>query len=296
MSIIRDTRFTFRSGNMVNRLIIVNVAVFLLMLLMQLVFSAGKSTYFEDHIIDWFAMPYDWHQLIYRPHTILTNIFTHISPWHVLFNMLGLYWFGSIFGDLAGDRRVLPLYIYSGIVGSLVSLGLYYAVPHWFPGAGVLLGASGAVLAMLFAAATLAPDYKIFLFFIGPVSIKYIAFFYAVIDLFGMAGALNAGGHAAHIGGALFGWLFVYQLRRGRDWSRGMNKFFNYFKQRPAEKPSKVRVAYRRTGATVTNEFNSLSPSERQRRIDEILDKISKSGYDSLNKEEKEILFKASKD
>lgn len=296
MSIIRDAKYMFRFGNMVNRLIIINVVVFLVMLLLKIIGGAGQVWGPFNFTFHWLAMPYNWHEIIYRPHTVFTNIFLHTEPFHLLWNMVGLYWFGIILGDLAGDRRVLPLYIYSGIFGSLLSFAACYALPHLFAGAGTLNGASGAVMAMLFAGATLSPDYKLNLLLLGRVSLKYIAFFYAVIDLFAFAGAVNAGGQVAHIGGALFGWFFVFQLRRGRDLGRGLNRFIDFFKAQPKKAQSPVRVTYRRQNANIQADFQSLSPSERQRRIDDILDKISKSGYNSLTKEEKEILFKASKD
>lgn len=295
MSIINDARHTFRFGNMVNRLILVNVVVFLAIMVLLIVARITQNIAIFELPVEWLAMPYDWYQLLIHPYTLITNIFLHAEPMHLFWNMIGFYWFGTIFGDLAGDRRVLPLYIYAGVFGALLSLGAYYALPHLFVGAKTLNGASGAVMAMLFASATLSPDYKIGLFFIGRVSIKYIAFFYAVIDLVGMSGPINAGGHVAHIGGALMGFFFVYQLRNGRDWSAGFNRMIDALKAPKAKQPGKVKVSYRRQG-TVTSEFNSMSKSERQRKIDDILDKISKSGYDSLNKEEKEILFKASKD
>lgn len=297
MSIIRDARQTFRFGNMVNRLILVNVGVFLVMLLLYVIFRASKNDDYIEVIVSWFAMPYNWRELLIHPYTLITNIFFHIEPMHILWNMLGLYWFGTIFGDFAGDKRVLPLYLYSGIFGALLSFAAFYAFPHLFVGSVGLYGASGAVMAMLFAAATLSPDYKLHLLLIGPVSLKYIALFYAIIDLFGFAGALNSGGHVAHIGGALFGWFFVFQLRRGRDLGSGLNYLIDRVRYTPPKEKSKVRVTYRRQqfGGNA-NDIQSMSPTERQRRVDEILDKISKSGYDSLTKDEKEILFKASKD
>lgn len=296
MSIIRDAKHMFRFGNMVTKLILVNVAVFLVVLVFIIISAVTRSNFLLSYTSEWFAMPYDWYKLLTHPYTLITNIFLHMEPMHLFWNMIGLYWFGTIFGDLAGDRRVLPLYLYSGIAGSILSLGGYYALQHLFPGAQTLNGASGAVMAMLFAAATLSPDYKVVLFLIGRVSIKYIAFFYAVIDLVGMSGPINAGGHIAHIGGALFGWLYVVQLRRGRDLGAGFNRFIDKLKAPKRKEPTKVRVAYRREHVNPSVEFNQMSASERQRRIDEILDKISKSGYESLSKEEKDILFKASKD
>jgi len=188
------------------------------------------------------------------------------------------------------------LYLYAGIFGSLFSLGAFYAFPEFLRGSGTLHGASGAVMAMMFAAATLSPDYKLNLLLFGRVSIKYVVFVYAIVDLFAMAGDLNAGGHFAHIGGALFGWFFVFMLRRSTDLSVGFNNIVDKLSYRRPQPQQKVRVTYRRQFGAPDNDIQSMSPSEKQRRIDEILDKISKSGYESLTKEEKEILFKASKD
>lgn len=297
MSIIRDAKNTFRFGNMVNRLILVNVGVFLGILILLLISRASNNgLMYVDAARRLLAMPYNWFDLLIHPYTLLTNIFLHIEPMHLLWNMLALYWFGTIFGDLAGDRRVLPLYLYAGIFGSLVSLGAFYAFPEFLKGSVTLHGASGAVMAMMFASATLSPDYKLNLLLFGRVSIKYVVFVYAIIDLFAMAGDFNAGGHFAHIGGALFGWFFVLMLRRGTDLSAGFNSLVDKLTYRRPQPQQKVRVTYRRQFGAPDNDIQSMSPTERQRRVDEILDKISKSGYDSLTKEEKEILFKASKD
>lgn len=296
MSIIKDAKHTFRFGNMINRLILVNVVVFLLFIVLYIISNVTEDKVILETAYDWLGMPYNLHELLLKPWTLITNLFVHADPQHILWNMLFLFWFGSIFGDLAGDRRVLPLYLYAGIFGSVLSLGVRYAMPNTFVGAEMLIGASGAVNAMLFAATTLSPDYKVRMLFIGNISIKYVALFYAVVDLAGMSGPINAGGHAAHVGGALFGWFYVTMLRRGFDMSAGFNRAIDSIKNFFDNKPQpKVRVTYRRPN-TSNADFNALSRNERQRRVDEILDKISKSGYDSLTKEEKEILFKASKD
>ncbi|UPT65365.1 MAG: rhomboid family intramembrane serine protease [Sphingobacteriales bacterium JAD_PAG50586_3] len=236
-----------------------------------------------------------WQELLTHPYTLITHFFLHADPFHLLFNMLAMYWFGNILSDIGGSRRVWPAYVYGALTGAIFSFASYYLLPQLWPGqASYMLGASAGVMAILLAAATLAPDYKLYMLFFGAVSIKYIALAYVVLDLFFLTGT-NTGGHLAHIGGALFGWFYIFQLRRGFDMSAGFNrvldKIKNFFDNKPRQK---ARVTYRRP--TASSDFGALSKTERQRRIDDILDKISKSGYDSLSKEEKEILFKASKD
>lgn len=300
MSIIRDAKIGFQSGNTVLQLIIVNAVVFLAVLAVHLVLliALGSAAYRGPYneFLSWFGMPYAWQDLIVQPYTLITHFFLHADFFHLLFNMITLFWFGTILSDLAGARRIWPIYIYGAITGAIFSFASYYALPQvWPASASYMLGASAGVMAILLAAATLAPDYKLNMLFIGPVSIKYIALVYIVIDIFFLASS-NTGGHFAHLGGALFGWFFIFQLRRGFDMASGFNraadKLKSYFNNKP--QPA-VRVTYRKPANKVVD-FAALSSKERQRRIDEILDKISKSGYDSLTKEEKEILFKASKD
>lgn len=300
MSIIKDAKISFRSGNTIVQLIVINVVVFLAVLAVRLTLLAahGRVAYAApfNEFISWFAMPYDWYQLATHPYTLITHFFLHADPFHLLFNMLAMYWFGIILSDLGGARRIWPVYIYGALTGAIFSFASWYLLPNLYEvRPDYMLGASAGVMAILLAAATLAPDYKLYLLFFGPVSIKYIAFAYVVLDLAFLSSS-NTGGHLAHIGGALFGWFYIYQLRRGFDMSIGFNKAVDRVKNFFDNKPQpKVRVTYRRPN-NLNSDFNSLSSTERQRRIDEILDKISKSGYDSLSKEEKEILFKASKD
>jgi membrane associated rhomboid family serine protease len=299
MSIIKDAKISFRSGNTVVQLIVINVVVFLAVLAVRLTLLAahGRVAYAApfNEFISWFAMPYNWYELVTHPYTLVTHFFLHADPFHLLFNMLAMYWFGIILSDLGGARRVWPAYIYGALTGAVFSFASWYLLPNLYEiRPDYMLGASAGVMAILLAAATLAPDYKLHLLFFGAVSIKYIAFAYVVLDLAFLSSS-NTGGHLAHIGGALFGWFYITMLRRGFDLSAAFNRALDGIKNFFDNKPQpKVRVTYRRPNANT--DFNALSNSERQRRIDEILDKISKSGYDSLSKEEKEILFKASKD
>jgi hypothetical protein len=215
-------------------------------------------------------------------------MFLHAGIFHILFNMLWLYWMGQIFEEYLGNKRTIGLYLLGGLAGAFLFVLFYNIFPLFTQQPGLVegsttVGASAAVMAVVIATATLLPDYTIFLMFIGPVRLKWIALFIVILDFLGIAG-LNAGGEISHLGGALFGFVYIKQLQRGNDWVGVFTKIFDRFKPK-----SKLTV-------TSKNNAKNSSNKPRQDEIDRILDKISQSGYDSLNKQEKEILFRASKD
>jgi len=199
--------------------------------------------------------------------------------------MLWLYWMGQIFEEYLGNKRTIGVYLLGGLTGGFLFVLFYNIFPFFTQQPGLVegsttVGASAAVMAIIMATATLLPDYAISLMIIGPVKLKWIALFIVILDFLGITG-LNAGGEISHLGGALFGFVYVKQLQRGHDW---VGFFTNLFKRR-----TKLKVASKNTSKNA----GSTPPQEE---IDRILDKISQSGYDSLNKQEKEILFRASKD
>lgn len=307
MSFLNDAKYSFRSGNVTNQLIVVNVAIFLVVLLPLMVLQFISNIDVYTTVLNFLGVPYSFGDLLYKPFTFITYMFVHDGPFHLLFNMLVLYWFGMILTDLIGQRRILPVYLLGGIAAAIFSLAVSHSIALTGNSAAqwsYVVGASGAVMAIMFAAATLAPNYKVGLLFFGPVAIKYIALFYLVIDLFFLAD--NTGGRLAHIGGAIFGALYIVSLRRGVDLGKPITQFFDWVKNLGTPKPKMQANRQKQTVNTYTQanstntrrtvDFTNLSPSERQQRIDSILDKISRSGYDSLTKEEKDILFKASKD
>jgi hypothetical protein len=209
-------------------------------------------------------------------------MFMHAGFFHILFNMLWLYWLGQIFEEYLGNKRTIGLYILGGLSGALFYLLAYNFLPA-FAGAAygsTVVGASASVMAIIIATATLLPDYSISLMFIGPVKLKWIAIIYVIVDFISIVGP-NAGGEVAHIGGALFGFIYIKQLQRGNDWIGAIR---GIFKSR-----TKLKVASK-------NSDRNSNSKPRQEEIDRILDKISQTGYESLNKQEKEILFRASKD
>jgi membrane associated rhomboid family serine protease len=277
-----------RSGSRINLLIGINVIVFLVInvsaVLVRLI--AGFDTDpIGDFANEYLLLPADLPKLLYRFWTPFTYMFMHAGVFHILFNMLWLYWMGQIFEEYLGNKRTVGLYILGGLAGGLLFVASYNLIPAFTSvnaaAGAVVVGASASVMAVIIATATLLPDYTISMMFIGPVKLKWIALFYIVIDFLGTAGP-NAGGEIAHLGGALFGFVYIKQLQKGHDWIGGINKLF---KPRPA-----MKVVNR----TQTQNYRKPSGQPHQDEIDRILDKISSQGYDSLNKQEKETLFRAS--
>ncbi len=291
--------------NMVSQIIIINVAVFLavnLVIFFLWAFYSQTPEYetLKSTFIHWFAVPASLGTLIFQPWTIVTHLFLHEDFWHILFNMLWLYWFGNILREYLGNHKILPVYILGGFAGAVLYILSYNTLPVFrevMP-FSYALGASAGVLAVVVGTATLLPNHAINLIFFGPVKLKYIALISVIIDLISIPKG-NAGGHIAHLGGALFGFVFIRQLQRGQDWSVGFNRLMDkiidaltailgFFK-----KDRKPKVVYRQRGKP--RKSAKTKPSN-QDKIDEILDKISKSGYDSLSSDEKELLFRASKE
>jgi membrane associated rhomboid family serine protease len=276
------------SGSRVMLLVWINVIVFLVMYVPATI-EHLFSGFDHDSIIlseanEYLALPSYLPKLLHRPWTPFTYMFIHAGIFHILFNMLWLYWMGQIFEEYLGNKRTIGLYILGGLAGALFFVASYNIFPYFSHSNLVVLstdvGASAAIMAIIVATATLLPDYTIYLFIIGPVRLKWLALFFVVIDFLSISG-LNAGGEISHLGGALFGFIYIKQLQRGND----MAGFFtNLFRKRPS-----LKVASK-------NSSRSAGVKPRQEEVDRILDKISQLGYDSLSKQEKGILFRASKD
>jgi membrane associated rhomboid family serine protease len=294
-SIVDEIKFNFNKGDQVLRLIIINVGLFVIIGLLGLIDSLFKL----DGILSfkhYFSLPSSPGWYLRKPWTIVTYMFIHHDFFHLLGNMLMLYFGGRIFADFLGHRRVLPLYLAGGIIGALLYMLLFNTIPL-FADAGFnaqLMGSSAAVLAIFFAAATYLPDYEVGLILIGSVRLKYIALVIFLIDLLSIDQS-NPGGHIAHIGGALLGIAFAKGLRKGYDFTHSFNKLISKIEALLSRnKTSANRVVFRQNPRS-SSQANPKSTS-KQEIIDAILDKISKSGYDSLTKEEKETIFKLSKD
>jgi len=272
-----------RSGSKLNLLIGINIIVFLLLnvtdVIAKFLFNTTAIAYFSN---EYLSLPAYLPKLLTHFWTPVTYMFMHDGIWHILFNMLWFYWFGQIFEEFLGKKRILGLYFMGGLAGAFLFVFSYNVFPfftHVNAAAGsTLVGASASVMAIMVATATLLPDYTLPLILIGPVKLKWLVLFFIVIDFLGITG-LNAGGEISHLGGALIGFVYIRQLQKGHDW---IGSIVNAFSPKP-----KLKV--------VSNNTSRKSYDlPRQEEVDLILDKISKSGYDSLSKQEKEILFRAS--
>ena len=279
------------------QLIIINVVIYLaLLVLYMLSLIPGVDTVFEV-IYRQFTIPSQLSDFFTRPWTLITYMFSHsmLDIFHILFNMLVLYWFGRLFVEYLGSDKLIAVYILGGITGAIFFLLIYNTMP--VVGNAEMVGASGAIYAIVVATAVLLPNYTFYLLFFGPVKIKYIAIFYVVLSALYVRQGVNLGGNIAHLGGALMGFIYMKQLQAGIDWGSWITVTIDWFKDLFRSKP-KVRVTYRSeepARKSTQRAKKSSAPVTSQDEIDAILDKISDGGYESLTKEEKEKLFNASK-
>ncbi|HPM13638.1 MAG TPA: rhomboid family intramembrane serine protease [Bacteroidales bacterium] len=294
MTIWHDIQREFREGNNLIKIIFLNIAVFLVLNILQ-VFSwiitgqqeSGIYSFIIENIQTYISLP----KLATKPWTLITYMFTHVDLLHILFNMLWLYWMGRIFIDMLNGKRFVAIYILGGLTGALFTIAAYYIIPHLseqVPAEIPMIGASASVLAIMAATATYFPNYIVQLIFIGPVRIKYIVLGLIILDIILIPG-INSGGHIAHLGGALFGYLWASNIKKGTDISKWFMNIMDSIST--WTKPRKnIKVTY-------TNSTQTAKPtnSVTQQEIDIILDKIAKNGYESLSAKEKEILFTMSK-
>jgi membrane associated rhomboid family serine protease len=300
-SLIDDVQREFRIGNMVTRLVIVNIAAFVVINLTKLGFTvagAGNVHPMYYEIRKWLTLSSDHWWDLTHPWVFLTAIFLHEGFFHLLWNMLALYWFGRIVGDLVGNHRILPVYLVTGFFAGLVFVGSAQFMPFGRTGEVYALGASGAVMGIVLAAATIAPDYRMHLLLLGEVRLKYIAAAMLFLDLIGVGGMANAGGHVAHLGGAFAGYLYVIGLRRGSDPGIGINRFFEWLGGLAGGERRKRRKGLRLVYRGELRESGRPGPAvfrADQERLDAILDKIKNRGIDSLSPEERSFLEDRSK-
>jgi membrane associated rhomboid family serine protease len=300
MSIIQDIRDTFsRRDNALNQLIVLNVLVFgVVVLLFAIAFLSNQTKGWYEVFMRQLQLSANLRVLAFHPWTILTYAFVHQSPFHILFNMLNLYYFGQIIREYLGDRRLISIYILGALAGALAFLLAYNLVPVLHQGAMTglpVIGASAAIIAVVVAAATLLPNYTFMLFLFGPVKIKWIAAALVFISVAAI-NQKNTGGEITHIGGALLGFVFIKMINLGRDMGRPVEVVLEWFGRVATHKPS-MRVTHRQPATTAArggNSKNAAAPVAGQDEIDLILDKISRSGYESLSKDEKQKLFRAS--
>lgn len=292
---IRDgIKESFRTGSDMTKLIYINIGVFIalkLLTVLGFLFGIPNLGYLA---LDYLAVPSDTTTFLTKPWTLLTYMFVHEGFMHLLFNMLWLFWFGRLFHEFLGRARLSAVYLLGGLTGA----GLFIIAYNIFPAfqvdrySAVAIGASASVMAIVFSVAFYNPSYKIYIFLVGPVKLIHIAIITIAIDILSLP-AGNAGGHIAHLGGALYGYLFAINYKKGKDISIFFFAVLDWVSGIFNRKPRmKVKYGEKKANSMDDREYNANKKGE-QDRINLILDKISKSGYESLTAEEKQILFKS---
>ncbi|MAN59368.1 MAG: rhomboid family intramembrane serine protease [Flavobacteriaceae bacterium] len=283
--------YQYRTANIVLKLIVINALIFLVVTLGAFLFGSTPAA-----VARWFVLPDSVGEILLQPWSLLTYSFLHFGFWHIFWNMLWLYWFGAFVLNLFSERRILTIYLLGALFGGLLYVLSYNLFPVFTEHRGYLLGASAAVRAIVIFVAAYTPQTEVRVFFFN-VKVWHIGLFVVLLDLIQMPTSGNAGGLLAHLGGAGFGYLYAVQLRKGNDigsWFErmieGVATFFKTKKQKP------FRKVHRTSKRSATASPKRESRNEQQKKVDAILDKIGKSGYDSLTKEEKDFLFKAGKD
>ena len=282
MSLINNIQQRFKYANIVEQLIYVNIAVFIIAFAVKA--FATLMQWDVDPFFDWFALPAAFENFFLKPWTIVTYGFLHGGFLHILFNLIVLFYFGNLFLDFFSKKDFLIYYFLGIIIGGLVYLVSYNYFPALKHTNAYLVGASAGIMAIVIGIATKIPNYAMHFRFIGAIKLWYIAVAFIVLDLIQMP--INTGGHLAHIGGALVGYLLTAYFSGSKSKSSIVSFFSNIFKK---QKP--LKTVYKKSKP----DMSYKNSDEHQQKIDKILDKISKSGYDALTKEEKDFLFSVGK-
>ncbi len=290
-----------QDGNAMVALFAINIIFFLLLMLIQVAYyyMQQSTAVYNAEIVQWFELPASLTRLSERPWTIITYMFsdTGLNIIRLISNMIWLWAFGYLLQQMAGNDKLIPIYIYGGLLGGIIFIAAHYIIPPLQPviNSAALLGANAGTLAVAMATNTLSPDHRFFTQIRNGIPIWVLMSVYILIDFAGIADK-GAAYSLSHLGGVLAGFLFVIFLRRGRDGSLWMNQFYTWLMNlfNPYKKPTKEKIK-----ETVFYNTGKRKPYEKttnitQQRVDEILDKISQKGYHFLTEEEKDILKKAS--
>lgn len=287
--------YKYKTANVLEKLIALNVIMFVLTYVFRALFFLMDIQ--TNFFIDWLVFPKDLSDFILKPWSIITYAFLHSGFLHILFNMIILYFGGQQFLTFYSGKKLLNYYVLGAIFGALIYMLSYNLFPA-FAGIGksYLIGASAAVMAVFIGIATKVPNMSVRLFLLGNIKLWWIAAFFVLMDIIQMPFD-NPGGHLAHLGGAFIGYFYTKQLDKGNDFGKWIEHliagFQQLFSQKPKRSKSKMKTVYKNKSYKKTSKKEK---DEKQKRVDDILDKISQSGYDSLTKEEKDFLFNAGKD
>jgi membrane associated rhomboid family serine protease len=288
----------FRSGSSLSILILINILVWMIISFIRvpLFLSRVPDQAVIDNVLDWLAIPANPATLLQHPWTVVTYMFLHVDFLHILFNLLWLFWFGKIFLEYLDGRKLTMVYLLGGIAGGLLYVLFFNIFPVFEEQRSVsfALGASAAVMAVVSAVSFYNPSHSVFFVFIGRLKIIYIFALLFILDFF-LIRSDNSGGHIAHIGGAIFGILYATFIRQGNNVGELKDSFRrkSYMRARPGG-ASRRKKADEGADRPLTDEEYNIVKAERKKKMDEILDKISRSGYESLTRAEKEFLFRES--
>lgn len=296
-------RYKLHTATIIEKLIAINVIAFVLFFLIKTIgFLFNLET---DFILQWLVFPKEPTEFLFKPWSVITYAFLHAGIWHILSNMLILYFSGIYFLNYFSAKKLLNFYFLGAIFGALVYMASYNLFPAFQDtGRSYLMGASAAVMAILVGIATHIPNMRVRLILLGSVKLWWIAAVLVVLDIVQIPMS-NPGGHLAHLGGAAFGYIYMKQLGKGNDIAKPFESFLDWIgglfsgSNRNKPRKSNLKTVHRRkssTGTSYSTTYSTKSKKEEQARIDAILDKISRSGYDSLSKQEKDFLFNAGKE
>jgi len=285
---IEEIKYQLSHGTMTNKLIIYNVFVFAIILVLNILNLTINQISLTEYF---FTLDTNLVGFIIKPWGIITSVFSHFEIWHLIFNMLFLYFSGQLFEQIFDKRRLWQTYIFGGISGGILEISAHYLFPSFQNSDQVVVGASGSIMAIFTALAFHSPNIRVNLFGIFPVKIYLIAIFFLLNDLIGIDNPSDNVAHFAHLGGAIFGLISIQSMHSSNNILSVLGSFFDRIKKMITS----VKSTKSGKAKFKTDEEYNLEKKRRQEKTDAILDKISKSGYESLTKEEKDFLFNQSK-
>jgi membrane associated rhomboid family serine protease len=293
MSVLEDLKLQYKIGDISIRLVFWNI---LLYIIPEVIFAVLKLFKININYLYFVSVSSNVTNLLWKPWSLISYSFFHSGIIHLVFNMLMLYYVGRLFITFFTQKQFLGVYLLGAIFSSVIFIISYAFLPALTPVDTQMIGASGAIMAILFATTSYQPFMDVRLFGIFKMKLWHIAFIIIFFDLIQLP-LENTGGHLAHIAGAIFGYFYIFLLKKGIDLTTGINSVIdfvsNLFSKKEGTKFKKVYVNPKKP--SVKKESKIITKDKAQQQIDEILDKISKSGYDSLTKDEKEFLFNSGK-
>ena len=282
-----DLRHTFQHETMLKKLLYLNIAVFVLVQIIII----GLRLFNSDGTgwLNYLELPSNLALLLARPWTLLTYMILHVEVWHILFNLLCLLGFGQLFLLYFSQKHLLGIYLLGGFAGALFYVGAYNLFPYFsvVKENSFLLGASASIMAVIVAVATHVPNFEVSLWLFGKIKLKYIAIFTVTVSILGIS-SNNAGGEFAHLGGALAGFFFAKRFHAGKDMTKGINKLIDTITTLFKPRPKKFKITSNRVKPDA---FYNKQQHDNEKEIDRILEKIKRSGYQSLSADEKKKLF-----